>query len=50
MRPFRLEPFAQIFVNRVMVHGLVLPDISGGIDFHQPIVAAHFRRTCHYVS
>ena len=45
MRPFGLEPFAQIFVNRVMVHGLVLPDILGGIDFHQPIVAAHFRCT-----
>ncbi len=45
MSLFGFEPFAQIFVNRVMVHGLVLPDMSGEIDFHQPIVAAHFRCT-----
>ncbi len=45
MRPFGFEPFAQVFVNRVMVHGFVLPDLSGGIDSHQPIVAARFRCT-----
>jgi hypothetical protein len=33
MRPFGFEHFAQVFVNRVMVHGLVLPDMSGDIDF-----------------
>ncbi len=45
MRPFGLEHFAQVFVNRVMVHGLVLPDLSGDIDFQQPIFTANFRRT-----
>ncbi len=45
MCPFGFEHFGKVFVNRVMVHGLVLPELSGGIDFHQPIVAAHFRCT-----
>ncbi len=35
MRPFGLEHFAKVFVNRVMVHGLVLPDLSGDIDFQR---------------
>lgn len=45
MRLFGFDPFAKIFVNRVMVHGLALPDLSGDIDFHEPIFTEYFRRT-----